>query len=112
MSSDAGSSDHDAKRRKIIQHSATNITTNQTNKREKQSTTYHYEENLHHYEESFSRNESASCYRQSTTVGNIEQNNASWYETYRARVVKNIGDVNRHYGTSEYDTHILEKRGK
>lgn len=110
MNSETGSTDNDAKRRKLVHDPTKSTTTKQTKAREELGSSYHYEENVHHYEESFSRNDSASCYRQFTTVSSIEQNNSSWYGTYRARVVKNIGDVNRQYGTSEYDTHILEKR--
>lgn len=115
MSSEAGSSDHDAKRRKISQSITLRKTTKETknlNEEDKDgaNVTYHYEENVRHYEETFVRENVG--YRHSKNVSSIEQTNSSWYDAYRARVVKNLGDANRNYGTSEYDVHILEKRGK
>lgn len=115
MSSEAGSSDHDAKRRKISQSITLRKTTKETKNlneddKEAANVSYHYEENVQHYEETFVREHLG--YRQSKNVSSIEQTNSSWYNAYRERVVKNLGDANRHYGTSEYDVHILEKRGK
>lgn len=47
-----------------------------------------------------------------TKAGNVDQSESTdWYHKYRTRVTK-CGDMNRSFGSSEYDIHILEKRGE
>lgn len=65
-----------------------------------------------HYEEKVLSVSASVTPRSLVKTGHVEQASPSWYTTYRARVGSAFGDASRQFGSSEYDVHILEKRGE
>lgn len=106
MGSKSGFDGHDTKRPRITLVSSEKECETEDSDDEEINAMFkasHYEEKVIYVKEKHLRTQ---------TTSNIEQTSSSWYNSYRTRVISKVGDTSRHYGSTEYDCHILEKRGK